>query len=115
MMYPKVVKTKKRKRHPPSILHSKESKTCYLCMKAGDYTEKRGLEEHHIYTGPRRAVSEEYGFKVYLCKSHHTVSAAAVHNNQDNMRLLQRECQEEWEKEHSRKEWMELMGRNYIH
>lgn len=114
MIYPKVIKKKKRKRHPPSILHSKLACTCYLCMKDGDYSLKQGLEEHHIYIGPCRAISEAYGFKVYLCKHHHTASAAAVHNNQDNMRLLQRECQEEWERTHSREEWMELMGRNYI-
>lgn len=113
-MYPKIKKKKKRKSHPPSILHSKSEGTCYLCMKDGDYSKKRGLEEHHIYIGPRRAISEEHGFKVYLCKYHHTSSVAAVHNNQDNLRLLQRECQEEWELTHSRKEWMELMGRNYI-
>lgn len=114
MMYPKTTKKKPRKRHPPSILHSKSDNTCYLCLKDGDRSQKRGLEEHHVFGGPLRAISEAHGFKVRLCKAHHTASAEAAHNNQDNMRLIQSDCQQEWEKSHTHEEWMKLMGRNYI-
>lgn len=110
-----MIKRKKKRKHKPSILHEKDG-TCYLCMKLdGDYTVKRHLEEHHIFGGnPNRKISEAEGLKVCLCLEHHRVGPAAVHNNHDNMRILQQDAQREYEKTHTRKEFMELIGRNYL-
>lgn len=115
LMYPKPRKTKKRKKHKQSILHTKDG-TCYLCIKLyGDYRQHRVTHEHHIYDGnPNRAISEAEGLKVYLCLSHHLNGSEAVHNNSKNMRLLQQEGQEAYERTHSREEFMELVGRNYL-
>lgn len=52
--------------------------------------------------------------KVYLCPGHHTAGAEAVHNNHKNMRLLQQDGQRAYEREHTRAEFMELIGRNYL-
>lgn len=106
---------KKKKKHKESILHSKDG-TCYLCAKLnGDYSQKPYLEEHHIYGGnPNRKISEAEGMKVYLCAEHHRIGPEAVHNNRGNMRILQRDGQKVYEEEHSREEFMELFGRNYI-
>ena len=113
MMYPKTARRKKRKKHMPSILQTKDG-TCYLCTRLnGDFSHKT-LQEHHIFGGPNRIHSEAYGLKVYLCVEHHTEGKAAVHNNIDNMRLLQREGQRVFEREHTRSEFMKIFGRNYL-
>lgn len=115
MMYPKVKTRKKRKKHKSSILQNKESGICYLCAKLKeDYGRKYPLHEHHVYGGTNRTVSEENGFKVYLCLQHHIDGPEAVHNNIENMRIIQRDCQETYEKTHTRQQFMELIGRNYL-
>lgn len=113
MMYPKPVYKKKRKQHKPSILQFKDG-TCYLCTRLnGDYGRKP-LQEHHIFGGPNRIHSEAYGLKVYLCIEHHTAGPAAVHNNADNMRKLQRDGQRAFEREHTRVEFMNIFRKNYL-
>jgi len=114
LLYPKPVWKKKRKKHKPSILHCKDG-TCYLCMKLnGNYRIHRALHKHHIYNGPERDNSEEEGMFVWLCAEHHIDGPAAVHNNHENMRLLQRDGQEAYEQTHTREEFMKKFGRNYL-
>lgn len=66
-------RTKKKESERPSILHSRESGTCYLCMKLhNDYRRHPVLQEHQIFGGcPNRTHSGHYGLKVYLCNVHH--------------------------------------------
>lgn len=99
-----------------SILHKKESGTCYLCMLLnGDYDRRTGLQEHHVMSGTAdRKLSERYGLKVYLCVRHHTEGQDAVHRNKALRRLLQREAQRAFEKEYSPEKWMEVFGRNFL-
>lgn len=113
MMYPKEPKKKKRKRHKPSILHQKDG-TCYLCRKQGNYQHHKNLHEHHIFGGANRPISEAEGLKVYLCVRHHVGSPEAVHNNHENMRLIQQDGQRAFEKTHSREAFMRLFGKNYL-
>lgn len=115
LMYPKQPTKKRRIHHPPSILHQ-EKGTCYLCVRLlGDYTKYSYLEKYHAFDGnPNRRISEENGFTAELCLGHHQVGPEAVHNNAKNMRFLQQECQREYEKTHSRAEWMALIGRNCL-
>ncbi len=113
-MYPKQQRKKRRKIHPASILHPKDG-TCYLCMRLnGEYRQQAYTEEHHAYDGPNRVISEANGFKVYLCRIHHRSSPEAVHENAENMRLIQRDMQKKYEETHSREEFMNLIGRNYL-
>lgn len=105
---------KKRKKHKASILQEYDG-TCYLCrILIGDYSRKPYLHEHHIFPGPNRVISEAQGFKVKLCPEHHLIGPEAVHNNKNMMRLLQQDAQEEFEKTHTREEFMSLIGRNYM-
>ncbi len=115
LLFPKQKTKKRRKTHKPSILHKKNG-TCYLCIRLhGDFRYHPVLHEHHIYGGnPNRRISEAAGLKVYLCPEHHTTGAQAVHNNHDMMRLLQEDGQRAYEQEHTRAEFMELIGRNYL-
>lgn len=114
LMFPKGKYRKKRKRHKMSILQEKDG-TCYLCRKL-DHNNRRHpvIHEHHVYGGQNRAVSEAEGFKVYLCVPHHVDGPEAVHNNHENMRILQRDCQEKYERTHTRQQFMELVKRNYL-
>lgn len=114
MMFPKEKRKKRQKRHKKSILHQKDG-TCYLCGKLnGDRRIHAVTQEHHIFGGANRSRSEEEGLKVYLCLRHHIEGPEAVHNNHTNMRILQRDGQRAFEKAHSRAEFMQIFGRNYL-
>lgn len=76
----------------------------------------QGLDRHHIYFGnPNRRISEENGFWCWLRHDVHM----ALH---DRMRPfdkldgeLKRACQQAYEgMGHTRREFMALMGRNYL-
>ena len=99
-----------------SIMHDKQDRTCYLCIKLhGDYRQRTGLEEHHVIGGnPGRRLSEKYGLKVYLCAEHHRTSPEAVHKNRENRIKLQSEAQKAFMKRYPDKDFMEIFGRNYI-
>ena len=113
--YPKKRTKKPRRMHPQSIIHRKDG-TCYLCCRLDhSYRIHKDLEEHHVFPGnPWRQISETMGFKVYLCPDHHRTGPAAVHADQEMLRLIQRDVQEEYEQTHTREEWMSVMGKNYL-
>lgn len=99
-----------------SILHNKKDGTCYLCMLLnGDYQRRTGLEEHHVFEGTaNRKKSEHWGLKVYLCHEHHQNSPAAVHENMENRRTLERLAQMKFEQIYSHQLFMQEFGRNYL-
>ena len=116
LMFPKRTAKRKRKRHPASLLHSREEKTCYLCMLLEEsFVRHLYLEEHHIFfSGHQRSLSEEYGLKVYLCSRHHREGPEAVHGNQENRRLLEASGQQAFEERYGRGEFLRVFGRNYL-
>jgi hypothetical protein len=115
LLYPKQPTRKKRKKHRRSILHDKSSRTCYLCMTLhNDWNPKRNLEEHHIFGGPNRSLSEEYGLKVYLCTGHHRCGPEAVHQNAGINRQLQAAGQRAFIEEYPKEDFQRIFGRNYM-
>lgn len=82
---------------------------CYFCGKPRENI-------HHIIFGSGRRVeiSDRNGFIVPLCNRCHNMSDEAVHFDHVKDVLLRRICQLYYEKEHSREEWMRLVGRNYL-
>ena len=98
-----------------SILQDQSEKQCYLCMVLhGDYGYKQ-VEDHHIYFGSsNRKNSEFYGFKANLCLMHHRIGKEAVHNNRETDMTLKRICQEEFEKNHTRQEFVKIIGKSYL-
>ena len=91
-----------------SILQDK--KECYIC---GLYAP---IEEHHIYFGPNRKISEQNGFKVWLCQNHHrgTVGVHGKLGHSLDIRLKQ-ECERRYIKQgHTKEEFIRLIGKNYI-
>ncbi len=115
LKFPKQKTRKKRKQHKKSILQNWSDGTCYLCTRLNDdYRIHRYREEHHIFGGPNRIHSEAAGLKVYLCIDHHRIGPEAVHSNHDNMLLLQQDAQRAYEKDHTRQEFIDLVGKNYL-
>lgn len=96
-----------------SIIQQDKSR-CLLCgMSAnGDY-----LEEHHVYGGANRKLSEKYGLKVYLhgCRCHR-LGKESVHQNAEVNKRLKAFAQGkamakyEWNKE----DFIKIFGKSYI-
>lgn len=81
--------------------------TCYFCGKPREAI-------HEVWFGKNRQTSIKNGFCVGLCIYHHNGSNEAVHFNRDNDLILKRLYQKEYEKTHSREEFIKLIGRNYL-
>ncbi len=81
---------------------------CFVC---GTTT---GLHNHHVYGGRNRKISDKNGFIVTLCGYHHNLSNEGVHFNPKLDLIIKQHYQREYEKTHSRVEFMRLIGRNYL-
>lgn len=86
-------------------------KRCYVC---GLYVT---VEEHHIYFGTaNRRISEQNGFKVYLCQEHHR-GTTGVHGKLGHVLdvKLKQECEKKYlNKGHSIEDFIGLIGKNYL-
>jgi hypothetical protein len=72
------------------------------------------LENHHIFGGPYRKKSEKYGFVITLCHRQHNEPPDGVHHNRANSNELKRMAQTEYEKTHSRTEFISEFGKSYL-
>lgn len=92
-----------------SILQT-DKQSCFLC---GSHN---WLEEHHVFGGANRKISEKYGLKVHLCHWCHNEPPKGVHHNQENRQALQRTAQEKamrhygWTVDDVRR----ILGKNYL-
>ena len=74
------------------------------------------IEEHHVFGGANRKLSEKYGLKVYLCHWCHNEPPNGVHHNSENRQTLQRRAQENamnhygWTEDDFRR----IFGKNYL-
>ncbi len=84
-----------------------KNKECFFC----DTTI--GLEEHHIFGGPNRKLSEKYGLKVWLCHRHHNEPPLGVHFNKGIRDGLQALAQETFEEHYPELNFREIFGKNY--
>lgn len=75
-----------------------------------------GLHKHHIYFGANRKISEENGFYIYLRWDYHIADSnnKTPHNDRHTDLFYKRLCQREYEKTHSRAEFIALIGRSYL-
>ena len=102
MSYPPFIKMNMK-----SILQSK--KECLVCKRT------TGLHEHHVFEGTaNRKKSEKDGLKVYLCPWHHNASNYGVHFNKTLDLAIKQLAQREYEKSHTREEFIERYGKNYL-
>ena len=86
---------------------------CFLCGRHArvDYF---GLDEHHVFFGANRKLSEKYGLKVYLC--HELCHLYGVHKCADINSKVQREVQAKAMKHYgwSIEDFRAIFGRNYL-
>jgi hypothetical protein len=93
----------------PSILQ--DNKVCYATGSTSD------LDCHHIYHGwGNRRISDENGFWVWLRHDYHIADSTnkTPHNDIETDLRLKQECQAKYEETHTREEFMQLVGRNYL-
>ena len=105
VLLPHSVPMRRAEDMPKSIIQKEQC--CYLCGTT------LLLEEHHIFGGSNRKLSEKYGLKVYLCANCHRGSTG-VHFNKKLMNMLHKIGQRAFELAHSREEFIELFGKNYL-
>ena len=74
---------------------------CYNCHR-----EFKNLDKHEIYGGSNRKRSIENGFVVNLCRT--------CHQNEHLINKLKIEFQKKYEKDHTRAEFIQLIGKSYI-
>ncbi len=86
----------------------KDTDCCMICGST------RMLEWHHIFGAANKKNSEKYGLMVRLCHNCHNEPPHGVHHNAELMRSLRRHGQMVFEELHSREEFMNVFGRNYI-
>lgn len=110
LLFPKTQGKKEKKKHPPSIIPGGNQKICYICGCT------RNIEEHHIFFGKGlRKISEEHGFKVYLCAEHHRTGREAAHVCKTTNLYLKNIAQRAFENQKgSREDFMKLIGKNYL-
>ena len=113
------MKSKKRRNKTESIFKQPEGH-CFLCDRQGLNVLYGNLERHHIYFGCDHAQAEKYGFTINLCLKHHRGDIMgdqeAVHSpdKNDNDAFLKRWAQTEYEKTHSRAEFMAIFSRSWL-
>lgn len=78
-----------------------KSGKCDYCHK-----EFKHLDPHEIYGGSNRARSIKYGFVKKLCRK--------CHSNEEIIRQLKIDTQKEFEKTHTREEFIKIIGKSYL-
>lgn len=86
-----------------------KNKECYFCHTT------LNLHCHHVFEGTaNRKISEENGFKVWLCAKHHNMSDNSVHFNPDLAKIVKKACRDEYLKTHTIDEFIKLIGWNKL-
>lgn len=98
----KTYKLKKLEKNRYSIL-TNDMEHCYICKSPF-------VDIHEIYGGSNRKVSMANRFCVPLCIEHHKFATL----NADASNYLKQKCQHEFEKTHTRDDFIKLIGRNYL-
>ena len=83
-------------------------KVCYITGSV------EGLHKHHIFGGPNRSKSEEYGLWVWLRADWHNMSRYGVHFDKRLDIRLKQDAQEAFEKVHGHEAFMREFGKNWL-
>ena len=67
-----------------------------------------------FYGTANRKLSEKYGCWIYLCAYHHNMSDEGIHFNKELDLKIKKLCQEVFEQNGSREEFMRIFGKNYL-
>ena len=80
-------------------------KHCYICTQKGLKDIPKD-DLHEVYGGSNRKRSIENGLVVPLCRK--------CHQDYRILKFLQRYVQKEYEKRHTREDFIKLIGKNYL-
>ncbi len=75
-----------------------------ICEVCGRYSKQ--LDSHEIYGGSNRKRSIKHKFVKLLCRK--------CHDNKEIIKQLRIDTQKEYEKTHTRQEFIDLIGKSYI-
>lgn len=91
-----------------SIIQDKRE--CWVCHTT------HGLHLHHCFFGVKnRTISDINGFTCHLCLQHHEGTNGVHGKNGHELDLkLKRLCQEKYEEDHTREDFIRLIGKSYI-
>lgn len=87
-----------------SIIPGDSPTWCFLCGAT------ENLQVHHCLHGIRRKAADDNGLTVHLCATCH----AKLHDHGDHDLDLEQLAQKTFEETHTRAEWMEIFGKNYL-
>lgn len=74
------------------------------------YCDKYREDLHEIIYGTNRKNSMRYGYVLPLCREHHRM----FHDNHKLTKIWSAKCQENFEKTHTREEWLSIFYKNYL-
>lgn len=95
-------KLAKLERNRFSIL-TNDLEHCYICHSKKD-------DLHEIFSGSNRKTSIKNGFVIPICRKCHT----KITNNVDAQKRLQMMTQAQYEAEHSREDFVKIIGKSYL-
>lgn len=75
-----------------------------ICECCGQYSKR--LDPHEVYGGSNRKRSIKYKFVKLICPK--------CHSNEAIIKQLRIDTQKEFEKEHTREEFIKIIGKSYI-
>ena len=86
---------------------------CKECFVTGD---TNGLHKHHIFGAYNRNNSERYGLWIWLRWDFHIADSPnrTPHNDAEVDKYFKELGQREFEKTHTREEFMKIFGQNYL-
>lgn len=87
-----------------------KEKECYICGTTV------WLEEHHIFGGANRKISEKYGLKIWLCHRHHNEVPDGIHFDKWLRNRVKQDTQRLFMKHYSKtkEEFREIFGKSYL-
>lgn len=89
-----------------SILNNLDK--CYFCGRPAECI-------HEVYFGTaNRQISIKNGFCVGLCHREHNLSNKSVHKDREMDLRLKRVYQKEYERSHTRDDFINLIGKSYL-
>lgn len=99
-------KQSKKEKERYSIIYQDLSKCCVN----GCLTPYYNVEKNEVYEGAKRGASIKYGFVCPLCKNHHD----QFHNDRNFALYYKKMFQKEFEKKHSKQEFINIIHCNYL-
>lgn len=100
----KAIKNKSNKLAKLEKQRDKDLIKAGMCEFCGKYSDK--LDPHEIYGGSNRKRSIKHKFIKLICRE--------CHSNEKIINQLRIDTQKEYEKEHTRQEFIKLIGKSYV-